>query len=166
MSWLAVTAAVLYYTFLPLTTLVRWILICLAPLIQLFHYFMAALMFPVHLLARFETLYIYLGIAAVIGLITGSILYFSSTVLISLFNLESVPEDKGRTAASVRAAREQRKLEEAWQSSSLNSEQTTRWKADTSMQKWLEKDAERRRDERGILGQTILEEDDDSEDVF
>ncbi|RDW70246.1 hypothetical protein BP5796_08643 [Coleophoma crateriformis] len=144
---------------------------------------MAAMTFPVSLLARFEvclspdtfpgreadapkTLYIYLGIASFIGLISGSILYFSSTVLVSLFHLESVPEDKGRTAASVRAAREQKKLEEAWQSSSLNSEQTTRWKADTSMQKWLEKDAERRRDERGILGQTILEEDDDSEDVF
>lgn len=103
--------------------------------------------------------------AALIGLLTGSILHLSSSVLVSLLDLQPVAEEKGRTAASVRAAREQKKLEEAWQSSASRGDQT-RWKADTSMQKWLEKDVGRRREERGVLGQTILEEDDDSEDIF
>jgi len=31
---------------------------------------------------------------------------------------------------------------------------------------WLEKNTTQRRDDQGLLGQTILEEDDDSEDGF
>jgi len=66
----------------------------------------------------------------------------------------------------VRAAREQKKLEEAWQSYSSKGDQKV---ADSSLEKryteWLEKDAGKRRDD-GLLGQTILEEDDDSEDEF
>ena len=113
-----------------------------------------------------KTLYIFLGVAAVIGLITGSILYLSSTVLISTFNLTPVPEETGRSAASVRTAREKRKLEDAWQSSSSRGE--SRLKADPAMEKryveWLEKDVGKRRED-GLLGSTILEED-DSENSF
>ena len=95
--------------------------------------------------------------AAVIGLLTGSILHISSSILVSVFNLSPTPEETGRSAASVRAAREKKQLEQAWQSSTIKNES---WKAAPSMEKkyseWLETD-------QGLLSQTILEEDDDSE---
>ena len=116
-----------------------------------------------------QTLYIYLGVAAVIGLLTGSVLHLSSSILVSLFNLTTVPEDPGCSQASVRAPREQKKLEEAWQSSPSKGD-PNKSKFDTSMQKkyaeWLEKDVRKRRTGQGVLGQTIIEEDDDSDDVF
>lgn len=100
-----------------------------------------------------------------IGLITGSILHFSSTVLISIFNLTSNPEE-GRSAASVRAAREQSKLEEAWQSSSFKGAQGTLG-SDISLEKdyteWLEKDSDKRQEGQTLFKQTILEEEDDSD---
>lgn len=138
----------------------------LAPVVHLGSYILSGILLPLTLLAKLETLYIYLGVAAVIGLISGSILHLSSTVLISLFNLAPGPEETGRTAASVRAAREQKKLEDAWRSSSSKGDRKV---ADSSLEKryteWLEKDTGKRRDD-GLLGQTILEEDDDSEDEF
>lgn len=114
-----------------------------------------------------QTLYIYLGVAAVIGLVTGSILHLSSTVLISLFDLTPVPEEIGRSAASVRAEREKKRLEDAWQSSSSRAE--ARLRADPAVEKryaeWLEKGIGKRREDE-LLRQIILEEDDDSEDRF
>jgi hypothetical protein len=81
--------------------------------------------------------------------------------------LTPVPEESGRSAASALAARENKKLEDAWQSSSSRGEAKLR--ADPAMEKkyaeWLEKDAGKRRED-GLLGQTILEEEDDSEDGF
>jgi len=123
---------------------------------------------PLRLLVKFETLYIYLGVAAVIGLITGSILHVSSSVLVSLFDLTPGPEEAGRSAASVRAARERKKLEQAWQSSSIKSEQV-KWGSGISLERytdWVGKDAGQRREDQGVIGQTIIEEDDDSEDGF
>jgi hypothetical protein len=62
----------------------------------------------------------------------------------------------------VRAAREKKKLEQAWQSSTTRTERA-KLKEDPSMEKkfseWLEAD-------QGLLSQTILEEDDDSEEGF
>lgn len=112
-------------------------------------------------------MYIYLGIAAIIGLATGSILYLTSNFLVSILNLEQMPEDKGRTAASVRAAREQKKLGDAWQSSTGRTEQKL-WRDDIVMEKkyteWVEKNAGKRREDQGLLGQTILEEEDSDDD--
>lgn len=112
-------------------------------------------------------MYIYLGIAAIIGLTAGSILHLSSTFLVSILNLEQTTEDKGRTAASVRAAREQKKLEDAWQSSTGRTEQKL-WRDDIVMEKkyteWIEKNSGKRREDQGLLGQTILEEDDSDDD--
>lgn len=172
MTWLSVTGSIFYYLSVPFTTVfswvLGWVLTALAPLIHLGHYFVSGFLLPLKLLAKFETLYIYLGVAAIIGLVTGSILHLSSTVLISLFNLTPTPEETGRSAASVRAAREQKKLEDAWQSSSSMGE--ARLRADPLVEKkyaeWLEKDVGKRREGDGLLGQTILEEEDDSEDGF
>jgi hypothetical protein len=122
-------------------------------------------------LISMKTLYVFLGVAAVIGLLTGVTLYISSSVLVSIFNLTPDPEEKGHSAASFRAAREKKKmqqqqLEQEWQNSILKNEDST-WKSDSSMEKyaeWLEKGRGYRRED-GLLGQTILEEDDDS-DIF
>ena len=152
-------------------------------------------------------MFIYLGVAAIIGLITGSVLHLSSSLLVSVFNLTATSEETGRSAASVRAAHEQKKLEQAWDRIPTNnekgasllvsvfnltatSEETGRsaasvraaheqkkleqaWdriptnnekgdlRSDPEMEKfaeWLEKG------DQGVLGQTILEED-DSDDL-
>lgn len=105
-------------------------------------------------------MFIYLGVAATIGLLTGSILHVSSSLLVSVFNLTAVPEETGRSAASVRAAREQKKLEQAWDRIPIKNERGD-LRSDPEMEKfaeWLEKG------DQGVLGQTILEED-DSDDL-
>ncbi|KAH8768035.1 hypothetical protein BGZ57DRAFT_856573 [Hyaloscypha finlandica] len=182
MTWLSVLGSVLYYLSLPFisvfTTVYNWVLVALAPALHLGHYLLSGMFLPLRLLAKFEvgknnvfiaplltiyeTLYIYLGVAAVIGLLTGSILHMSSSILVSIFNLTPTPEEIGRSAASVRAAREKKKLEQAWQSSTTKVE-SGKWKGEPSTDKkyseWLEID-------RGLLRQTILEEDDDSEEGF
>ena len=114
---------------------------------------------------------IYFGFAALIGLITGSILHFSSNVLVSLFNMKEVPEatGKSRTAASVRAAREQRVLEKAWQSSSTEHQgglQTEKDSLEDRYARWLKKDSNNARKNLGLFGQAILEEDDSSMEGF
>lgn len=116
-----------------------------------------------------QTLYIYLGVAAVIGILTGSMLHITSSILVSIFKLTSTPEETGRSAASVRAAREKKKLEQAWQSSTIKNERGS-WKTELLTEKkyaeWLETDRGQRGEDQGLLRQTILEEDDDSEEGF
>jgi hypothetical protein len=101
--------------------------------------------------------------------VAGSILYISSSVLVFIFNLNPIPEETGRTAASVRAAREKKKrLEQAWQNSMVQNEDGA-WRSDGPMEKeyaeWLGKGGKGLKREDSLLGQTILEEDDDS-DIF
>jgi hypothetical protein len=121
------------------------------------------------MLTIYQTLYIYLGVAAVIGILTGSILHTTSSILVSIFNLTPAAEETGRPAASVQAAREKMKLEQAWQSSTIKNERGS-WKTEPSMEKkyaeWLEADRGQRVEDQGLLRQTILEEDDDSEEGF
>lgn len=85
----------------------------------------------------------------------------------SLFNLTPIVEETGRSAASVRAAREQKKLEETWKSSTTRGDEGI-WTSGASKAnkyaEWLEKDVGKRRDD-GFLGSTIIEED-DSDDGF
>lgn len=87
-------------------------------------------------------------------------------MLFSIFNLAPDSDEKGRSAVSFRAAREkkkQRELEQAWQGSLLKSEDSN-WKSGASMEKfaeWLEKGKGHGKD--GLLSQTILEEEDDSD---
>jgi len=169
MTWLSVLGSVLYYLSLPFTTAFDLLLVALAPALHLGHYALSGLLFPLRLIAKFETLYIYLGVAAVIGILTGSILHTTSSVLVSIFKLTPTAEATGRSAASVRATREQKKLEQAWQSSTNKSEPAS-WKMGPSTEKnyaeWLETDRGQRGREQGLLRQTILEEDDDSEEGF
>ena len=116
-----------------------------------------------------QTLYIYLGVAALIGLFTGTFLHFSSSLLTRVLDLRTSPQESGRTAASVRAARERKRLEDAWQASTpIRSRQARRRMEDTSKDysEYVEKDRGKRKEGQGLLSQTILEEDDDSADRF
>ncbi|KAL2067853.1 hypothetical protein VTL71DRAFT_15951 [Oculimacula yallundae] len=160
MDWLSVIRNTFYYVSLPIATIFWLTIACLLPFINLASYVLSWFFLPLTFLAKFETLYIYLGVAAAIGLVTGSILHFSSSLLVSVLNLTPVPEETGRSAASVRAAREQKKLDEAWERIPSKNE-TGLLRNDPEMEKfaeWLEKG------DQGVLGQTILEED-DSDDL-
>ncbi|CAG8962252.1 hypothetical protein HYFRA_00005305 [Hymenoscyphus fraxineus] len=166
MGWLEVATSamrIFSYLLLPLNFLYQVLLIVLAPLIHLGGYVVSVCLLPLKVLAKFETVYIYLGIAALVGLVTGSILHLSSSALISLLNLTPEPEGKGRSAASVRAAREKRMLEDAWDSSVLRESETGDSSSSARKQTiWL--DRGRRGKKQDLLRQTILEEDDDSGD--
>ncbi|KAH7321452.1 hypothetical protein BKA65DRAFT_80886 [Rhexocercosporidium sp. MPI-PUGE-AT-0058] len=160
MNWLSVLHITFYYVSLPITTIFWWIVACLAPFVNFTIYMLSAFLLPLKFLAKFETMYIYLGVAAIIGLATGFILHFSSSLLVSVFNLTAVPEETGRSAASVRAAREQKKLDQAWDRIPTKGDSGD-LRNDPEMEKfaeWLEKG------DQGLLGQTILEED-DSDDL-
>lgn len=120
-----------------------------------------------------QSLYIFFGVAALIGVITGTFLHFSSSMLTIVFNLHSSPEDQipVRTAASVRATREKRKLESAWESSggaawSSEGKETHADEMKMEYAEFLEQDRGKRKGGKGLLAQTILEEDDDSEENF
>ncbi|KAF2811486.1 uncharacterized protein BDZ99DRAFT_440359 [Mytilinidion resinicola] len=121
-NWLSTTLSVLYYIILlPVVKLVQLILLVLLPLLSLVQWILlpvthlarvllgvALLPFHAQLLSRFETIYIYLGVAGVIGSITGLILFACFNFLSALLRIDAAPEDtqaKGMTAASYRAAR-------------------------------------------------------------
>jgi hypothetical protein len=108
-------------------------------------------------------------VGALIGLLTGSLLHFSSSILTKALNIQALPEQSGRTAASVRATREKQRLEDAWQASTpIRSNQARARVEDTSRDysEYIEKDRGKRKEGQGLLSQTILEEEDDSEDGF
>lgn len=83
----------------------------------------------------------------------------------SVLNLTSEPRENGRSAASVRAAREKKRLEDAWETSNTKKEIDSGDSSPSRKQAvWL--DRGRRGGKEGLLRQTILEEDDTSEDGF
>lgn len=56
-----------------------------------------------------QPLYIFFGIAALVGVITGTSLHYVSGFIISILNLDSSPEEqRGRTLASYRAEKQER----------------------------------------------------------
>lgn len=103
-----------------------------------------------------------MGSAVIIGLISGSLLRVSSSILASLFKLTTGPEDTRRSVAPIRAAREHEKRD--------STPDVSKWKVDPPVEKrysgWLENDGGRKKDEHGLSAQIIIEEDDDSDDGF
>lgn len=123
--------------------------------------------FPI--LTILQTLYTYLGVAALIGLLTGSLLHFFSKMLRVLFHLHPIPEGNGRTAASIYTLREKKRLEDARQSPTpLRGNWGSRLLDEQSIEyaEYLDKGRGRWKEGQGLLSQTILEEDDDSEELF
>ncbi|KAM0138551.1 hypothetical protein ACHAP3_003415 [Botrytis cinerea] len=159
-AWLSIIGSTFYYISLPIVVISSWLLamlrIALAPLLHLGNSLASALLLPL------KTIIIFLGSAVIIGLISGSLLRVSSSILASLFKLTTGPEDTRRSVAPIRAAREHKKRD--------STPDVSKWKVDPSVEKrysgWLENDGGRKKDEHGLSAQIIIEEDDDSDDGF
>ena len=187
MSYLSVTRTTFYYLFYPIATILSWLLVAVSPILHLLQYLLHALALPLRILARFEvgfhrcnilklnvsqTLYIYLGVATVVGVVTGSILHFSSNIIISALDLRSKLEEKApKVGGSLHASRTTPASSlDAWSPAVSRSKaaSSSRASIDPSMKReyadWLDRDRARKRE--GLMAQTILEEDDDSEYDF
>jgi hypothetical protein len=136
MQWLSTLFIMLYWTIVyPLLVLIYWAFTLLywiaSPLIYLGDFTIQVGLIPLRFLAKLEVrqvlyelsqsliymcqiLYIYFGVAIIVGLTTGLILHFLSTTSAHMLGLDiQAPEmdlkAKGHTAATYRASREKRK---------------------------------------------------------
>ncbi|KAL8835447.1 MAG: hypothetical protein Q9176_006888 [Flavoplaca citrina] len=127
MDYLTALVHLLYYVFYPIVFVLTWagaILFGLgAPLVHLGSFTLHGCIWPVRFLARFEvrssqstilvldvdsmtqTLYVFLGVALLLGVATGTTLHYTSSFLTALMNLDGQPQEppRGRTMASYRA---------------------------------------------------------------
>lgn len=133
----------------PVWTVAQFILLPLTVVVQAV---LSILLFPFRLnwLDRFETIYIYLGIATLIGFLAGAVLYLSFNFLTSTLRidssrsisaLESKTRRKPRTTVEYRADRDKRK--------GIVPVPSTTLRGDMASQR-----------QRGLLAQTIIEEED------
>jgi len=174
MAWQSAVQTIIYYLFLPFFLLFRAgysvLLVALAPLVYLLTYTFYALVLPVRILGRFETLYIYFGVAALIGILTGSILHFSSRFIGSVLNLQDVQEEESHPPVSLRTLQDRKTLEDAWDAATPVRSYAGRPRLKESLASeyagLLKSDLGKKREGHGLLSQTILEEDDDSGDGF
>ncbi|OBT65999.1 hypothetical protein VE03_03198 [Pseudogymnoascus sp. 23342-1-I1] len=94
-TWKTVSASIFYYSTLPVvkiaTGTLNTILVVSAPLIHLVSYITHVLLLPLSLLGNLETFYIYFGVASIIGLLAGGVVYSISSVLVSLLGLQNTP---------------------------------------------------------------------------
>lgn len=140
----------------PIWTIAQFIFL---PFTVLAQTLLSVILFPfrLNLLDRVETIYIYLGIAGLIGFLAGGILYLTFNVLTSTLRIDasSVHSNavaqarlrrKARTAAEYRADRS-RKKEKENESAAPSSPTTLRGEMAVRRQ-------------RGLLAQTIIEEED------
>ncbi|KAI9847807.1 MAG: hypothetical protein M1837_001700 [Sclerophora amabilis] len=193
MTFLAFVTVTFHYLFLlPILTVVDWFLLGLSPALHLLHYAWHALYIPLSFVGRFETLYIYLGVAALVGIITGSILHLTSTALISALNLKTTgpiarrsriirrrprrPLSRGKVPVRrIVPARYQPSQLQPRPRPALPSGTRRAIKMEGGMDRPLKKEevdtdwlrpGRRSRRTEGLLSQTILEEEDDSDAVF
>ncbi|KFX90673.1 hypothetical protein O988_08079 [Pseudogymnoascus sp. VKM F-3808] len=94
-TWKTVSASILYYSTLPLvkTASAIWntVLVVSAPLIHLVTYITHVLLIPLSLFGNLETFYIYFGVASIIGLLAGGVVYSISTIMVSVLGLKPTP---------------------------------------------------------------------------
>jgi len=159
-DYLAAATTVISYILYPIVKLVQWLLIALSPLwycvqflllplTYLGHVFFGIFVFPfqLQLLSKIETIYIYLGVAGLIGFVAGGFVHLCFNFLSSALHIDSTVGDiqeKGRTAASYRAARRKKKMQSL----------------DYPLSPRLLKTEEAAQPQRGLLSQTIIEEED------
>ncbi|KAI9768434.1 MAG: hypothetical protein M1840_004843 [Geoglossum simile] len=172
MSFLVVAQAVLYGLYQFLYYLLYPLLLLLSPVFHLGRYALHVALVPFQLLVKFETLYIFLGVAAVIGIVTGSLLHLSSTTVISALNLQPSLGDEGeymRPSSPLKPHRKQLQLR-AKPSGAARSKGKSRRNGGNSERVFLEMDwgmgRLRRGGTGGLFSQVILEEDDNSEEGF
>ncbi|KAI9826879.1 MAG: hypothetical protein M1832_005818 [Thelocarpon impressellum] len=182
MAWRPVLATVVYYIVSPVLGVVFFLSTLtstlLSPLTHLLSYIMYAALLPLRLLARLETLYVYLGVAVLVGLASGTLLHLSSGTLVAALDLRARPgEDeapRSTYSSSIDARRARRaavraKRQQAGDLPSPGSPEGLRHGGlDVGLKReyadWLDKDRGRKRE--GLLGQTILEEEDDASDYY
>jgi len=183
MQWLWAVLNVLYWLIVyPVIVTLSWLLLLLywiaSPLIYLGHFFVRASLHPIHFLARFETLYIYFGVAVIVGLAAGLILHFLSRTSTRILGLD-IQQPRGHSAASYRAEREQKKLEKLekkWEQESISSARASRLATDPVRRERLQPSSGGRismpqgsnapRPRGGLLSTTILEEVESSDEDF
>ncbi len=191
MGYLSATTTFLYYLLYPTAILLGWILALLttlaAPFLYLGHYVIYACWYPFHILAKFEvifrarcllasptncfvqTLYIYFGVATLVGILTGTSLYYISVFIRTLLNLDGhIEEPRGRTAAVYRAEKKEKQKLMTNAVFLPISRYTPQASLDVSPKEeyvdLLRPDRGRRKG--SLIGTTILEEDDSSEEGF
>ncbi|KAF2659076.1 hypothetical protein K491DRAFT_689677 [Lophiostoma macrostomum CBS 122681] len=159
---LATISTVLYYACWPLIKFLQGVAFVLSPFLRIAQFVFLPITYVIHgiisilllplrlrLLERVETIYIYLGIAGLIGCSAGFMLFIISNVLSSSLRIdgsaEKDPPAKGRTVKSYRQARMREKgfTEPVLTSTAVKEEAR-----------------ERKRKQRGLLTETIIEEED------
>ncbi|MCJ1434111.1 hypothetical protein MMC27_003477 [Xylographa pallens] len=167
---LSTAATVLYYIGFPVIIIVRLLLAAVifvaAPILHVAHYLLHGVLWPIRQLARLETLYIYFGVAALVGICTAAILHYSMTFVIKNLRIDGSGEERGRTLSSYRAEKTERQAEKIRQT--LPKVGLKPKRLDTGVKeeysKWLKQD--KGFATKGLLSTTILEEEDSSEAGF
>ncbi|KFY96978.1 hypothetical protein V498_02347 [Pseudogymnoascus sp. VKM F-4517 (FW-2822)] len=94
-TWKTVSASIFYYSTLPVVKIaagtLNTVLVVASPLIHLVSYITHVLLLPLSLFGKLETFYIYFGVASIVGLVAGGIVYSISSVLVSLLGLQNTP---------------------------------------------------------------------------
>jgi len=144
-----------------LKLLYRHVAFLLQPLVYFGQLILACLIAPFELLGRFETIYIYLGIAALVGITIGLILRFLYGTLSRMLRLDRQPEaPPARTAKEYREAKlkEQTKAEAPLISSGpvlQNGSSPTQLSPSYQI---MSDSTRKTKRSRGLLNQTIAEE--------
>ncbi|OJD31585.1 uncharacterized protein BKCO1_4600023 [Diplodia corticola] len=141
---LVVPASIVLTILSPLYYALQFVLL---PFIYLAHFVCRAVVFPFVVVAKLETLWVYLGVAGIVGGTTGGILYLSFGVLKTALNLDSRDEFSGTTAAEYRAARRKKKASQGNIGASVSTDSSGRLRETALLKK------------RDLLAQSIMKED-------
>ena len=189
MSFLSAAGTVSYYVLYPLIILLRIIvaivLFLAAPIIHLGYSMLYACYWSFQFLARFEvsgemlvsnirllkarkTLYVYFGVAVLVGVLTGTSLHYASKYVRTTLQIESHFEKSHRGLAGYRDARRKR-VEGRIQPSASVVIKIHQPKIGGGLEDeyddWLKQD-KTRQNRKGAIPSTILEEDDSSDNGF
>ncbi|MCJ1388352.1 hypothetical protein MMC18_001198 [Xylographa bjoerkii] len=167
---LSTTAVVLYYVCFPVIIIWKLLLAALlfvaAPLLHVAHYLIHGVLWPIRQLGKLETLYIYFGVAALVGILTGAILHYSINFIVRSLGIDRVAQERGRTLSSYRAEKTERQAKKMRQT--LPKVGLKPLRPDTVLKEeysdWLKQD--KGFGTKGLLSTTILEEEDSSEAGF
>ena len=189
MDYLTASVHLLYYIFYPIVFVLTWVGAILfglgAPLVHLGSFTLHGCIWPVRFLARFEvsssqstilvldvdsmtqTLYIFLGVALMLGVATGTTLHYTSSFLTALMNLDGQLQEppRGRTMASCQAGTSEKLQRKVIVRPSLGFAASPPLVDTTSTEdftKLLEQ--HRQSGRKSLWSTTILEEDETSDD--
>ncbi|KAL9129130.1 MAG: hypothetical protein Q9217_002340 [Psora testacea] len=158
------------YTLKIITSLL--LLTVITPILRLGHSFAYAFWYPLYMLRKFETLFVFLGVALIVGALTGTSLHYISDFTISILHLKADPqqEERGRSLAKYRANKRELKEQDAPLRKLIRKNKITPQDDGVLLNElkdweWLAKE-ERGRPRNGLIPNTILEEEDSSEGGF